>query len=78
MVGLLMFVPAAVSLILGTVHLFASESGPGLKSLVVILFVAAVVLQFRSSFPLVGLLLQAGLALGLATWWKLSTGAQGS
>jgi len=73
MLGLLMLVPVITSSVLGLVYLFASEAGPGLKFLVCIVFLAAVFLQFRSPYPLGGLLLQAGLALALAFWRKLAT-----
>ena len=73
MLGFVRWLPVTASFYLGLVHLFTSDAGRGLKSLVWIVFVAAVLLQFRSAFPLWGFLLQAGLALTLAIWWKLET-----
>jgi len=70
---LLMWVPVAASLVLGLVYLVTGEGGPGLKVGIGVVFLAAVILQVRSSYPLAGLLLQAGLALALALWWKLET-----
>ena len=73
MLGMVRWLPVTASFYLALVHLFTSEAEPGLKSLVWIVFVAAVILQFRSPFPLWGFLVQAGLALTLAIWWKLET-----
>lgn len=73
MLGLLMLVPVVTSLVLGLVYLFVGEAAAGFKVLGGIVFLAAVILQFRSPYPLAGLVLQAGLALTLAVWRKLAT-----
>jgi len=73
MLGLLMLVPVVTSLILGLVYLFVGEAAAGFKVLGAILFLAGVILQFRSPYPLAGFVLQAGLALTLAVWRKLAT-----
>jgi len=73
MLGVLMLVPIVTSFFLGLVYLFTGEASAGAKVLGGIVFFIAVILQFRSSYPLAGLILQAGLALTLAVWRKLAT-----
>jgi chromate transport protein ChrA len=73
MLGLLMLVPVVTSLVLGLLYLFMGEAGPGLKAVGCVLFFAAVLLQFRSPYPLAGLILQVGVAVTLAVWRKLDT-----
>jgi len=73
MLGLLMLVPVVTSFVLGLVYLFVGDAGPVLKSAGCLLFFAAVLIQFRSPYPLAGLILQAGLAITLAVWRKLAT-----
>lgn len=70
---MLMWVPVTASLILSLLYLVTGEGRPSLKVLIFAVFFIAVILQFRSSYPLAGLLLQACLALALAVWWKLAT-----
>jgi len=71
MLPLMMLVPAATSLILGGAYLLAEEARPALKILGTVVFLAAVYLQFRSPYPLAGILLQVALALVLVLWRKL-------
>ncbi len=71
MIDLLGWVPVITSLVLGLVYLWWGDAGPPLKILGVMVFFAAVYLQFFSRHSLVGLLLQAALALLLAMWRRL-------
>ena len=71
MIALLMFVPAAVSLILGGVYLVMGTARPAVKGLGAGFFLGAVWLQFFSRWPLAGLLAQTGLALALELWRRL-------
>jgi len=70
-VTLLFWLPAAASLILGTVYLFFGDGRPAYKALGAVVFLVAVYLQFFSRHTLGGLLLQVGLALCLALWRRL-------
>jgi len=71
MLLILAWIPAATSLVLGVVYLYQGEARPAFKVLGVAIFVAAVYLQFFSMHSLIGMLLQVGLAFGLAFWWRL-------
>jgi hypothetical protein len=73
MLGLLIWIPVATSAVLGLAYIFAGEGGPAIKLAIGSVFVIATYLQFGSPYPLIGLLLQSVLALGLATWRKLAT-----
>ena len=68
---LLVWAPAATSLILGVVYLFLGDGRPALKILGAFVFLAAVYLQFFSRYVLAGLLLQIALALYLALWHRM-------
>ena len=71
MIDLLGWVPVITSAALGLVFLRWGEAGPALKILGVLMFAAAVYLQFFSRHALVGLLLQTALALLLAMWRRM-------
>lgn len=68
---LLVWAPAATSLILGVVYLFLGDARSAFKILGVFVFLAAVYFQFFSRYVLVGLLLQIALALYLALWHRM-------
>jgi hypothetical protein len=73
MLFLLRWVPILSSGWLGAVFVVTSEAGAGVKASVCVVFLIAAFLQFFSPYPLVGLVLQAVLALCLAVWWKVET-----
>jgi hypothetical protein len=75
MLPLLVWLPAATSLILGFVYLYWGDAPPVVKLLGVVVFLVAVYLQFFSPYSLFGLLLQIVLALLLALWRRMSTAA---
>jgi hypothetical protein len=72
---LLVWVPAATSLILGVVYLFFGDAKPAFKFLGVVVFFGALYLQFFSRHSLIGLLLQIALALYLAVWRQMNSPA---
>lgn len=65
-------IPPGVSLVLGIVFLVTSDSRPLVKFIVVGLFLLGTYFQFFSGYRLVGVLIQVGLAIGLALWMKLA------
>jgi hypothetical protein len=71
MLSFLAWVPVGTSLILGVVCLFLGDGRPAFKILGIVVFLAAVYLQFLSRYSLVGLLLQIVLALCLALWRRM-------
>ena len=70
MFQILLLLPAGTSLVLGVVYLFVGEARTAVKVGGAVWFLAAVYLQFGSTFPLAGLLAQTGLAMLLAVWRK--------
>lgn len=72
MMIVLAWAPAATSLVLGVVFLSYGEAGPAVKILGTVVFFAALYLQFFSPLPLLGLLVQVGLALCLALWRRMN------
>jgi hypothetical protein len=66
----LLLLPVGVSAVLGVVYLLLGDGSPRLKIAGTVVFALAVYLQFGSSFPVVGLLLQTFLALCLAFWHR--------
>jgi hypothetical protein len=75
MLPLLVWVPVVTSLVLGVVYLFLGDADPRVKVLVVVVFVAAVYLQFFSRHALAGMLLQIALAFYLVLWKRVTMSA---
>ena len=75
MFPLLFFIPVFVTLFLGVAFLFFGEASPGFKLAGVVIFAAAVYLQFFSRFALAGMLIQVALAFSLALWRKIDAGS---
>ena len=73
MYSLLSLVPVFASFILGLTYLVLGEGGRGLKVLLCVVFASAAYLQFATHYVLVGVLLQAALALVLAIWRKVGS-----
>ena len=73
MLQLTTWAPFMASLVLGLVYLITGEGGTRWKALLCAVFVSAAYLQFRSPYPIAGLLLQCALAMTLAIWWKLES-----
>jgi hypothetical protein len=72
----LSYLPPVVSLVLGIVYLLTAESGVRAKAAVVGVFLLATLLQLRGpglAVPVVGLVLQVGLAIYLLLWLKVSS-----
>ena len=70
------WLPSVVSLVLSIVYLATAETGPRAKGTVAALFLLGAVLQFRGSglvLPVIGLVLQVGLAVYLLLWLRLSS-----
>ncbi len=61
--------------ILGVAYLLFGESRPALKLAGIVIFGAAVYLQFYSRFSTVGLVMQVGVAVCLVLWRKWTTAA---
>lgn len=71
----LSLVPVLATLVFGTVYLTMGAAAPVYKLGGVLIFAAAVYLQFFSRFALAGLLIQVGLALSLALWRRFDASA---
>jgi len=72
----LSWLPSLVSLVLVIVYLLTADRGPRAKGVVAVLFLAAVLLQYRGPglvVPVIGLVLQVGLAIYLLLWLKVSS-----
>ena len=67
---ILAFVPVLTSAILGAVYVSLGDGRPAVKILGAAVFAIAAYLQFFSSRPLTGLLVQVVLAVALAGWHR--------
>ena len=73
---MLAWLPVIVSLVLTIVYLLAAERGPRAKGVVVGVFLLAALLQYRGTglaLPVIGLVLQVGLAVYLLLWLRVSS-----
>ncbi len=75
MILLLVYIPGLVTVVLGIPFLFLSSARPAIKLAGVLVFAAAVYLQFFGRHNLAGLLIQIGLAVSLALWRRMDTGS---